>query len=67
MSKNVCCGPSCEFSKGVVCPEDGRSCERCGWNPKEIALRKADIKRGGLKQMENGKKYYPMRKKGDTE
>ncbi len=61
---NVCCGPSCEYNKGVICPEAGRSCNHCGWNPVVADLRKIQIHCGNLKRNKRGSLFLPRSKGG---
>ena len=42
---------SCEYHTTVGCPEEGRKCEKCGWNPEVDAKRREKIrKERGVKE-----------------
>jgi len=52
-----CKEDSCQFNAMIICPKQGRECDPCGWNPKEINRRKARIRCGDLTQTPKGKRY----------
>lgn len=35
----------CQYRKNINCPEEGRRCDKCGWNPVVTAKRKEAIRK----------------------
>ena len=58
--------PDCAYNSMIQCEESGRKCTSCGWNPKEIKRRKAEIHEQRLNVSPTFKRFFSL-KKGDAE
>ena len=48
--------PNCRYNVGVSCPDIGRDCICCGWNPCEAERRNEEI-RESMKSANPGEKF----------